>query len=33
LRHFGVVSALGAKAGSANFYSRVKGEAEADEPA
>ncbi len=28
VRHFGVVSALGAKAASANFYSHVKGEAE-----
>jgi uncharacterized protein YbjT (DUF2867 family) len=28
VRRFGVVSALGANAGSGNFYSRVKGEAE-----
>lgn len=29
VKHFGAVSALGASAGSSNFYSRVKGEAEA----
>lgn len=29
VRHFGLVSALGADAGSRNFYLRVKGEAEA----